>query len=222
MKKRIWLIFGILLTLGVSALTPIVSEHIKEEPLPPTVRYTNFETDNVHILRLQNFTRAVVTEVDGLRNEFDDMHVQFARIQMQLEELQRATRKTPSANYDTQLSALSTQLTNLQRDVRSARSIQSHVVKDVPQASGESLASIAFVLLILFVCGGLLMLFLQRRTPAIDVKKYAEVHAQLHMTNYLRHAIDRGENIARLRKHFSNQGWTQEQFDTALDEVLKK
>ncbi len=222
MKKRLWVVIVILLAASAFALEPVVSEHIKEEPLPPTVRFTNFETDNVHILRLQNFTRAVVSEVGDLRTEFDNMHVQLARIQMQLEELQRSVKKNPSAQYDTQLSALSTQLTNLQRDIRSARSIQSQVVKDVPQQSQESFTSLAFVLLIVFVCGGLLILLFQRKTPSIDAKTYAQIHAQLHMTNYLRHAIDRGENIARLRKHFSSQGWTPEQFDAALDEVLKK
>src|SRR3989344_6254585 len=116
MKKSV-LVLAILLAAGVLAIEPLVSLRLSEEPLPPPSRINKFETDNVHILRLQNFTRAVVQEVDDLESEFDSLNVQLNRIKLQLDQLEQARQAMPLANYDGQLSELGIQLTNLQRDV---------------------------------------------------------------------------------------------------------
>ena len=223
MQKRIWIVLIIFLAVNTFALDPVVSSKIKEEPLPPPARYTNFETDNVHILRLQNFTRAVVQEINQLETEFDNMNIQLNRIQLQLEELQQLMHRSPQANYENQLSTLGTQLTNLQRDIRTASNIQSRVVENVPKQNfAESIPALTIMMMFLFLMFGLLVVWIKNKNQSFDEQKYANIHAQLHLSNYIRHSIDKGESISHLRKHFTSHGWSNDQFDTALEKEIAK
>ncbi len=223
MKKSVLVIMIVLASASI-ALEPIVSLRMANEPLPPPARINKFETDNVHILRLQNFTRAVVREVDQLEQQYDGLNSQLNRIQIQLNELQQTGQELPQANYDTQLLELSTQLTNLQRDLRALSSIQSQAVREVPENNQMEESVPALVLMMVFLFGmlGLVILFVRNRMHYVDEEKHATMHAKFHLTNYLKHSLEKGESISKLRQHFVNQGWSHEKFDEALQEAMGK
>lgn len=212
MKKSVWLVIIIVLTTASFAIDPVVSDRIKEEPFPPPARYTNFETDNVHILRLQNYTRAVTAQVAQLEDELGSLNAQLQRIQVQLSQYQQP-------NYDSQLGMLSTQLTNLQRDIKTI-GIQARAVNDLPTAS--TTPAIIVMMVFLFGMMGTIIIWVSKKTSNLDEQRLTQLHAKLHLTNYLKQALQEGENISVLRKHFLSQGWTNDKFDDALEEAMKK
>ncbi|MBI4017008.1 MAG: hypothetical protein HY363_04935 [Candidatus Aenigmarchaeota archaeon] len=219
MKKGVLAVLVIVLSAQLYALETTVSPRLADEPFPPPARITKFETDNVHILRLQNFTRAVVEEVDQLESEFDVLNVQLNRIKLQLDELQNARSLLPQANYDGQLADLSIQLSNLQQDVRSLN-IQGQSVRDV-QKDG-SIPALLVMMVFLFGMLGIVMVWVRNKMHNVDEEKHAAMHAKFHLTNYLKHSVEKGESISSLRKHFTNQGWSNERFDEALEQAMRK
>jgi len=216
MKKSVLVILAILIAVQLNALETVVSPRLANEPLPPPARINKFETDNVHILRLQNFTRAVVKEVDQLESEFDNLNVQLNRIKLQLDEMDR---NPAQANYDGQLSELSIQLTNLQRDVRAMSNIQGQVVRTT---KSEDTPALVVMMIFLFGMLVLVMVWVHNRMHYVDETRHATMHAKFHLTNYLKHSLQKGESISKLRKHFASQGWSDEKFDESLQEAMEK
>ncbi|MBI4147904.1 hypothetical protein HY490_01305 [Candidatus Woesearchaeota archaeon] len=222
MKKSVLALLCILLAASVFAIEPLVTSRLGDEPYPPPARYNNFETDNVHILRLQNFTRAVVKEVDQLEVRFDNLNTQLGRIQGQLNQLEVNREVISAPNYDAQLLDLSTQLTNVQREIKNVN-IQSQVVKDVSNSNlQDSIPALFMMMVFLFGLLGLVMMWVRNRLHNVDEEKHEAMHAKFHLTNYLKHSLEKGESISRLRKHFAEQGWTSEKFDDALEQAMRK
>lgn len=210
MKKSVWLIVLLVLTTTTLALDPVVSNRIKEEPFPPPARYTNFETDNVHILRLQNYTRTVTQQVAQLEDELGNLNAQLQRIQL---------NQLNQPSYDTQLGMLSTQLTNVQRDIKTI-GVQARAVDDLP-ITGNTTPALIVMMLFLFGMMGTIIIWVNKKTTGLDEQRFTQFHANLHLTNYLKQALQEGQNISTLRKHFLTQGWTNDNFDDALEKAMK-
>ena len=87
MQKR-GLVIGMLVLLLSSSVSAVPSGFSLQSA--GTARYTDFETDNIHILRLQNFTRAVVEEVGGLEKNLQDLSSKLDAIESQLDELKKS------------------------------------------------------------------------------------------------------------------------------------
>jgi hypothetical protein len=78
------------------------------------------------------------------------------------------------------------------------------------------------MMVFLFGMMGTIILWVNKKTTGIDEQQFSNYHAKLHLTNYLKQALQEGQNVSTLRKHFITQGWTNDKFDDALEEAMKE
>lgn len=178
-------------------------------------RITKFETDNVHILRLSNFSRTVVKEVSDLQQNISIMQQQLAGIQSEINGLKTLLSSArpfgnEHANEITgQLVAIETELEQLRKQ-NSSLSNKSELTSVIFVFNGV----ILFSILALF-------LFIRLNGP-FDRKKQAELHARLHLNNAVRNALKSGVPVEHVRQRFVAQGWNTVWVDKAIEDGVKR
>lgn len=192
-------------------------------PKEGIVRITDFETDNVHILRLGNFSRAVVVEVEKLRGDLRAMSDRLVVIQSQLEDIKQESVKpaVPVVNSNSGVSGdanqITAQLVSIESELRNLKSDR-ELSKNI---ENSELSSVLFVLnLLIFTV--VIGTFFFIRNKVGDEKTNEEFHAQLHLNNAVRHAVKSGAGVDKVRNSFVLQGWSEERVNRALEAAVKK
>ena len=124
MKKGVVvLIFFIALVVSVTAFPTGVPA-----PNVGVQRYTDFETDNVHILRLGNFSAAVVQEVSQLEKSINAMEEHLKTIQAQLDGLKtNAVQQKAEPVQDGGLEKITAQLVSIESAMNQLKNAKSLV-----------------------------------------------------------------------------------------------
>lgn len=177
-------------------------------------RITAFETDNIHILRLQNFSRAVVEEVADLKLQLNEMQQQLATIQMQLGELKKEPSQDNRQEFSSNVNSITAQLVGIESEINNLKEN-----KKAPQET-QPLQFIFILNALIFVFTVVLLFFVSKNNSPNE-KKIAEVHAQLHLNNAVKNAIKSGINVDKIRQTFVMQGWNEQRVEKALQESVK-
>ena len=177
-------------------------------------RITDFETDNVHILRIANFSRAVVTEIVGLEQNISVMQQQLNNIESEISGLKLLLASgSPADTVHT--NEITGQLVGIEAELQMLKKQSS----SLPATSWNSG---------LFVLNGMILfsifalfLFIRVNGP-FDSKRQAELHAQLHLNNAVRNALKSGVPVEHVRQRFVAQGWNAAWVDIAVEEGVKR
>lgn len=209
MKKGV---VGFVVLLLLSSLVSAISTGVPSpnEDVNDIKRITNFETDNVHILRIGNFSRAVVKEVSALQATLKEMQDQLNTIKTDLDALKKSQVVNPEVSNS--LNQITGQIIGIESEVTKLN-------KDGDKIDWVSLIIIGNVFILLSV--GIVFVTL-RKHPAFDEKSQGVLHAKLHLNNDVRNALKRGASIDNIRQSFVRQGWKQEMVDEALHEAIKR
>ncbi|MBI4140941.1 hypothetical protein HY485_03840 [Candidatus Woesearchaeota archaeon] len=177
-------------------------------------RITDFETDNVHILRIANFSKAVVTEIVGLEQNISVMQQQLNNIESEISGL-KSLLASPSPVDDVRANEITGQLVGIEAELQMLK-------KQGSSLPATSLNSALFVLngVILFSIFAL-FLFIRVNGP-FDSRRQAELHAQLHLNNAVRNALKSGVPVEQVRQRFVAQGWNNKLVDSAIEEGVKR
>lgn len=208
-----WVVFLVVLILSSVSVLAVASG--VPNPKEGITRISDFETDNVHILRLGNFSRAVVKEVEGLKGNIYSIEDKLSKIQSQLEELKSAPQTVPADDEKT-ANQITAQLVSIESELKNLKQ------KNVPAENSQGTVIFIFVLNLLIFAVAISTFFFVRKNSFFDEKKQAELHAQLHLNNGVKNAVKNGASIASVRDSFSMQGWSEERIERALVEAIKK
>lgn len=202
-------VFVVLLLLSSVAFAVPTGVPSPNEDIEGVTRITKFETDNVHILRLGNFSRAVVNEVSNLQQNISLIQQQLAVIQEQLEELKQA-KNVPVVD-NSGINRISAAVVGIESEIQQLKSgsnnnnIQWQLVLN------------AVILLGIFA----LFLFIRVNGP-FDSRRQAELHARLHLGNAVRNALKTGVPVEQVRQRFVSQGWNSLWVDRAIEDGVKR
>ena len=216
MKKLVVWMFFLLYLCAIVFAVPSGLPNPKEG----IVRINDFETDNVHILRLGNFTRAVVVEVEKMREDVSLLRDRLVVVQSQLEDIKKDSIKTsvpvsyPELSND--VNQITSKLVSIESELRNLKSsADSDKTAKNPELSG---ALFMLNLLIFLIVIGT---FLFVRKKVGNEKYEEEFHAQLHLNNAVRHTIKNGSSVDKVRDSFVLQGWSEERVNRALEAAVK-
>lgn len=203
------LIFLSNLVFAVSTGVPSPNDDIEG-----VTRITKFETDNVHILRLGNFSRAVVKEVSNLQENISVVQQQLIDIRAEIAELKNLLPANAPVVDNTQRNQITAQLIGIEAELQQLKQHSS-----LPESSWTSITTIlnAVILLSIFA----LFLFIRVNGP-FDSERQAELHARLHLNNAVRGALKTGVPVEQVRQRFVAQGWNAVWVDSAIESGVKR
>ena len=212
MQKR--MVFPIVILLFAELVGAFPTEY--SDPQNGIERITDFETDNIHILRLQNFSALVVQEVSGLKKNFVVMQAQLADIQKELDELKSVSKiRVPEVSglVSNNLNAITARLVGIESQLNSVHE------KPIGVSSNNSLL---LILNLVVLVGVFATFFFVQRIPFVDERALEKQHAQLHLNNAIAQALNSGISQAKVRETFVLQGWSSVFVDKALDAAVRQ
>lgn len=202
------MVLAIALVLFTSVVFAVPNEGI--------TRITDFETDNIHILRLANFSKTIVTEVEGLKTNLDDIQGKLAEIQVQIEEFKKLPQ-TSTLQFSDNANQVTAQLVSLESEIKNLKTDD----KETTSSGVSSQLSLLFGLNIFILIVAVSTFFFIRHNDFFDEKKQSEFHAQLHLNNSVKNAIKSGVAVDKVRSSFISQGWNSERVEKSLQEAIK-
>lgn len=218
MQKRGIELLALVLLL-VSAVHAIPTEN--RDPRIGITRITDFQTDNIHILRLQNFSGAVVKEVSELQQNIDQLQEQISHMQNQLNGLNPAPTQTVikeilPQNFDTNLNLITAQLVDIENQLSTIQQQPRPIPQPIP---APRMLFILNAALLIAVFGT--VFYFHKNTPADDNQQ--EKHqAQHHLNNAILTTLNNGISTDAIRETFTLQGWGEKAVETAIKTSLKQ
>lgn len=218
MKKRAGFSFIILILFSISVFA------IANDNIPPgnekIMRYNDFETDNVHILRLSNFSAAIVKEVNSLQTNINELQDKLTAIQQQLKEIKTPSQVSAQQDSSTDFNKITAQLVSIESEINKLKQPEKNSAVNAVVAV-PPLSSIIMLNLVILLGVGAVFLAV-RKNGFVDEKRQAEIHAQLHLNNAVKNAVKSGIAVDKVRQTFLQQGWTNERVERALREAIKQ
>ncbi len=202
-------VFVVLVLLSSVAFAVSTGVPSPNQDVDDITRITKFETDNVHILRIGNFSRAVVKEVAGLQENISVIQQQLAVIQEQLEELKKV-KEIPAKIDDSGINQITSAVVAIESELEELKNKKQEPVELTLVLNGVILLSIFALFLLIRVQYG------------DNDKKKAEQHARLHLHNDVRKAIMAGVPVQKVRQNFVAEGWNSAWVDKAIEEGVKR